>query len=85
MVGCEFIGHDPRNTRYEEKYVDSIERSGRIAVNMWAWTSAVSPGLMLQVEGRLNSDVYINILEDVMLPSVSRVYPNQNFIYISAR
>jgi hypothetical protein len=40
----------PRNSRYEEKYVDSIERSRRIAVNMWAWISAVSPGLMLHVE-----------------------------------
>jgi hypothetical protein len=36
---------------------------------------------MLHVEERLNSVVYIRILENVMRPSVTRVYPNQNFIF----
>jgi hypothetical protein len=36
---------------------------------------------MLHVEDRLNSDVYVRILEDVMLPSVSRIFPNFNFIF----
>jgi hypothetical protein len=36
---------------------------------------------MLHVEERLNSGVYIRILENVMRPSVTRVYPNQNFIF----
>jgi hypothetical protein len=56
-----------RNTRYDEQYIQKTERSGRFSVNMWAWIFAVSPGVMLHVEPRLNADVYIMILEDVML------------------
>jgi hypothetical protein len=36
---------------------------------------------MLHIEDRLNSYVYVRILEDVMLPSVSRIFPNFNFIF----
>jgi hypothetical protein len=68
----------PRNSRYDERYVEPTERSGRFSVNVWGWISAVSPGIMLHVEERLNSGVYIRILENVMHPSVTRVYPNQN-------
>jgi transposase len=71
----------PRNSRYDERYVEPTERSGRFSVNVWGWISAVSPGVMLHVEERLNSGVYIRILENVMRPSVTRVYPNQNFIF----
>jgi hypothetical protein len=39
------------------------------------------PGLMLSLEDRLNSDVYVRILEDVMMPLVSRIFPNFNFIF----
>jgi hypothetical protein len=37
--------------------------------------------LMLPLEDRLNSDVYVRILEDVMMPLVSRIFPNFNFIF----
>jgi hypothetical protein len=36
---------------------------------MWAWISAASPGIMIHVEERLTSNVYIRVLEDVMLES----------------
>jgi hypothetical protein len=37
--------------------------------------------LMLCVENRLNSNEYIWILENVMLPSVTRVYRDVDFIF----
>jgi hypothetical protein len=50
---------------------------------MWAWISAASPGIMIHLEERLTSNVYIRVLEDVMvmLPSVQAVYPNGEFIF----
>jgi hypothetical protein len=36
---------------------------------------------MLSLEDRLNSDVYVRILEDVMMPLVSRIFPIFNFIF----
>jgi hypothetical protein len=71
----------PRNSRYDERYVEPTERFGRFSVDIWGWISAVSPGVMLHVEERLNFGVYIWILENVMRPSVTRVYPNQKFIF----
>jgi hypothetical protein len=50
-------------------------------VNFWAWISVGSPGVMLHIEERLNSNVYIRILENVMVPSVERIFPNNNFIF----
>jgi hypothetical protein len=35
--------------------------------------SVDSPGVMLHVEDRLNSDVYVRIFEDVMLHTYSRM------------
>jgi hypothetical protein len=67
----------PRNSRYDKPYVQTTERSNRF----WAWISVDSPGVMLHVEDRLNSDVYVRILEDVMLSSVLRIFPNFNFIF----
>jgi hypothetical protein len=52
------------NTRYHQRYVDSVECSGRFSVNMWARISVDSPGVILHVEERLTSDVYIRILEN---------------------
>ncbi|KAJ3631766.1 hypothetical protein MTP99_012874 [Tenebrio molitor] len=71
----------PRNSRYDKQYVEPTERCGRFFVNVWGWISAVSPGVMLHMEELLNSGVYIRILENVMPPSVTRVYPSQNFIF----
>jgi hypothetical protein len=47
---------------------------------MWAWISAASPGIMIHLEERLTSNVYIRVLEDVMvmLPSVQAVYPMES-------
>lgn len=71
----------PRNTRYDERYVAPPNRSGRFSVNVWAWMCAQGAGVAWQIEGRLNSQSYLDILENVMLPSVSQTYPNNTFTF----
>jgi transposase len=71
----------PRNSWFEEPYVQINQRSGRFRVNIWAWISAASAGVMIPVEETLTSDVYIRVLEDIMLLSMQAVYPNWNFIF----
>jgi hypothetical protein len=72
----------PRNCRYDEKYVEhGGDRSGRFSVNMWAWISTTSPGVMIHIEERLNSEIYIRILENIMVPSVHQVFPNFDIIF----
>jgi hypothetical protein len=43
----------PRNSRYDERYVEPTKRSGRFSINVWGWISAVTLGVMLHVEERL--------------------------------
>jgi hypothetical protein len=70
----------PRNTRFHERYVHQMERRGRFSVNFWPWISVGSPGVMLHVADLLNSNVYIRILQNVMVPSVERIVPNDKLI-----
>ncbi|KAJ8938251.1 hypothetical protein NQ318_001784 [Aromia moschata] len=63
-----------RNTRFEENYTLSTTNSGRFSVNVWAWISVHDPGVCWQIDGRLTSAHYTNILENVMLPSVRQCF-----------
>lgn len=60
----------PVKTRYKDKNMDETEESGRVTVNMWGWMWAHGPGELVVLEGRFTSDVYIQILNDVLLPTV---------------
>lgn len=71
----------PPNSRFEERYTQKVERSGRFSVNVWGWMSAQGPGVLTNIIGRFNAAAYIGILENVMLPSVNAVFPQNNFIY----
>jgi hypothetical protein len=71
----------PRNSRFSERYIHNTHNSGRFSVNIWSWISVRSPGVMLHVEERLNNDVYIRILENIMVASVAIAYPNNDYIF----
>lgn len=58
------------NTRYEEKNIDTKARSGRVSTSLWGWMWAYGPGELVEIEGRLTSEQYINILEEILLPTV---------------
>lgn len=70
----------PRNCRYEERYINPIARSGRFSINVWAWICCQGAGVSWRVRERLTGQSYARILEYVMLPSVSILYP-ENFTF----
>lgn len=63
------------NTRYEARNLNPNNESGRITVNMWGWMSSDGPGELAFIPGRSNGQVYRQLLEDVMVPTVRTVYP----------
>ncbi|KAI4472017.1 transposable element-related [Holotrichia oblita] len=69
----------PPGTRFQNKYINKVRTNPRFSINVWGWLSARGMGVLWHIENRLNSDVYINILENVMLPSVTVLYPDRNF------
>lgn len=64
----------PANTRYDDRYIQPTRRSGRISAAIWGWISRDGPGEMTFISGRLNSVVYCDILEGVLIPTVDICY-----------
>lgn len=72
----------PANSRFEERYTSDLAfRPGRFSVNIWGWICAYGVGVCWPLEGRFNAEHYITVLEDVMLPSVGQIYPNNEFVF----
>lgn len=57
-------------TRYAQQHIYTEERCGRTTVNVWGWVNLNCLGELTDIEGKFNSEVYLEILEDVMLPTV---------------
>ncbi|KAI5634222.1 seven in absentia protein family domain-containing protein [Phthorimaea operculella] len=48
----------------------------------WGWMSSMGPGELIEVGAHFNSREYIEILRDVMLPSVRIAYPTQEIYFV---
>lgn len=64
------------NTRYEPENIQRVKLSGRITCGVWGWISINGPGALTNIEGNLNRFQYIDILEDVYLPTVRYTLDN---------
>lgn len=60
----------PKNSRFEQKYIQESQRSGRISAGYWGWICKDGPGELVPIGGRLNSKGYVEILEDVLKPTM---------------
>ena len=80
---CESSGHVYREpgTRYDTRYIQRRERSGRFRVSCWGWMSRDGVGVLERIHGRFNAPRYLHILENVMLPSVRVWNPEGNLIF----
>ncbi|KAF2879962.1 hypothetical protein ILUMI_26207 [Ignelater luminosus] len=66
------------NGRYQPQNVLRSRRSGRITLGLWGWMSSAGPGELVQISPHMNSEEYINILQNTMLPGVKEVYGEIN-------
>jgi hypothetical protein len=62
-------------TRFDNNHVQIKDRSGRKTVPVWAWFSARGPGDFVRIHGKFNSEKYLEILVDTLLPSVHLRFP----------
>lgn len=56
-------------TRFQPGHTQTIQRSGRKSIPVWAWFSAEGAGAIHKFTGRLTGEKYVQILEDVLVPS----------------
>ncbi|KAI5632044.1 BTB/POZ domain-containing protein [Phthorimaea operculella] len=66
-----------RGERYNPENMVPLRTSGRISLGYWGWMSMV-PGELVEVGGRMNSEKYIEILRDVLVPSDNKVLNGEN-------
>lgn len=68
--------------RYTNCNLLPCRTSGRITVGYWGWMSSMGPGELVEISGRSNSHDYLNILQNVMLPTVRVVYPHDHNYFV---
>ena len=70
------IVYRPNGCRFDDKYIKTIRRCGRKTVSVWGWFSSEGAGVLHRIEGTLNGSQYLDILDDVLLPSARERYPD---------
>lgn len=67
--------------RYEQCNVLPNKLSGRLSLGFWGWMDREGPGELVEIPGRMNAEQYLNILQNVMVPTVRMRHPN-GIIYL---
>jgi hypothetical protein len=72
------VVYRPRGEHYNSQYtrMSTCTHSGRVSVLCWGWFSHEGAGMLHRVEGHLDSLQFQHILQKVMLPSVSMLFPD---------
>ena len=71
-----------KNERFSENNISLNKRSGRIDLGFWGWVSGDIIGEIVPIEGKFTANKYLDILQNVMIPSVRSIYPEPNIIYL---
>lgn len=75
----------PRNSRYVQRYTQPNKRSGRLTSGIWGWMSVNGPGEMCFITRRLDRWSYMDILENVYMPTVEIVHPEKQMIFMQVK
>lgn len=68
------LARRPRGCAYEDQYVQPINKSGRKSVSVFGIMTQNGLGPLVRIEGMFNSNRYLDILNQVVLP-----YAEENF------
>lgn len=68
--------------RYNSKNVLPCRSSSRISLGYWGWMSSMGTGELVQVGGRNTSQGYLDVLQNVMLPTVRVAYPQEHIYFV---
>lgn len=73
------IFSDERACRTDHRF------TGRLKAGIWGFISSAGPGELCFINGHLNTFSYIEMLEEVLLPSVVKTYPNDRMVFMHVR
>ena len=67
----------PVGQRYNPTYMVESTRSGRFSVPVWACMSGEGGMGIRRIEGHLNTQKYLDIIDDCMVPSAHQLFGNE--------
>lgn len=59
-----------------------MQRSGRFSVPVWGWCSGAGVGNLTLIDGRLDSQQYIDILDNIFIPQVRGIFGEERINFI---
>ncbi|KAH6924141.1 hypothetical protein HPB50_012805 [Hyalomma asiaticum] len=68
-------------TRSDLDNVQSVSASGRSSVSVWCAVSKYGLRPLQRIRGHLSSEQYCNILNNVLLPYASSLFPDGNYLF----
>lgn len=69
--------------RYNPDYIAAYRRSGRVASGFWGWMSLYGVGELVEIDARLNSVGYLEILENVAIPTIEKQFGSvRNIVFM---
>lgn len=71
-----------KGERLSPNFINHVRRSGGFGVPIWGWCSASGAGHLFRINGRLNSEKYVDILENIMKPQVMDVFETESLGFI---
>lgn len=69
-----------KGTRYANENVRFRQQSGRITLGFWGCMSSHGPGQLVRTTPHMNSEEYIQILSNMMLPYIDETFPGVPYV-----
>lgn len=72
-----------KKERYIQNHLCKDSISGHISAGYWGWMGIGGPGEIVEIGGHFNQDTYLEILDEVFLPSVEAQYGDiENIVFM---
>lgn len=73
----------PKGKRFEQEYIVHESRSGHLSANYWGWISCAGPGEIVSTGTRFDSYAYIELLDEIALPSIEAQFGDiENIVFM---
>ncbi len=71
----------PIRTAFDERYIKTVANSGRRSVSVFGIMSANGLGPLVRINGRFDSERYLQILDETVLPYIEDEFEDGNVFY----
>ena len=80
FVGNSIYARRPRNSRLSPQFINQSPKFPT-KLMVWGCFSSLGVGHLKIIDGTMNSDSYINVLAQKMLPSANQMFLGRNFVF----